>query len=160
MTFPERSVETCLRDWASGVVVETHIRDVLKCRQVDVSAVEPFVRSPEVEIRKAAARILAEKGRVDLVVIATGQEEDSEVQYYLLQLLCRPVERQRVTLEALEKLIASENTMIRDAAVEMFRRAGQVEALFPLIFSDDDNVVKRIKRYINEAGQGGETPGP
>jgi hypothetical protein len=41
----------------------------------------------------------------------------------------------------------------------MFRRAGKVDVIFPLIFDSDDGVVKRIKRYINEAGQCGQTCG-
>jgi len=47
--------------------------------------------------------------------------------------------------------LESDDTIVRDAAIDMFRRTGKTDALFPLIFNTDDNVVKRIKRYINEA---------
>jgi len=48
-------------------------------------------------------------------------------------------------------LLESEDTMIRDEAISMFRKIGDVNSLLPLIFDSDNAVVQRIKRYINEA---------
>jgi hypothetical protein len=156
MGFPERAVDTCKRDWSSGVTVETHIRDVLKCRHVDVTVLEPFLSSQyPSEIRWAAARIISEKGRISEVVQAALliPIEERDLLFEFLSTLGK----QKDGLRELEGLVSSEDTFVRDAAVDMFRRSGQVDALVLLLFNDDDDVVKRIKRYIDEAGQRGQT---
>ena len=148
MGFAERVVEACERDWSAGIVDENHIRDVMKTKQANVLVLERFL-GPEHshEVRWSAARILSEKGRVKEVVKAALLSEDRESLLGLLGVLGK----NNAGLEELESLIASEDTMVRDAAVDMFRRAGNVSALFPLIFNEDDAVVRRIKRYLNEA---------
>jgi len=148
MGFAERVVEVCDRDWSAGIVDENHIRAVMKTKQVNVVVLEKFL-GPEYshEVRWSAARILSEKGRVKEVVKAALLSEDRESLLGLLGVLGK----NNAGLEELESLIASEDTMVRDAAVDMFRRAGNVSALFPLIFNEDDAVVRRIKRYLNEA---------
>jgi len=150
MGFPERAVDACYRDWSTGKVDESHIRDVLKCKKVDVSQLLEFLRAvyPN-EVRMAAARIQVEKGIIEEVVKVACITEDRETLLELLAILGK----QEGALEVLEKLLSSDDKFVRDAAVEMFRRAGKVDALFPLVFDEDDNVVKRIKRYIDEAGQ-------
>ncbi len=154
MGFPSRAVEACCRDWSSGKVDEGHIRDVLKCKNVDVHGIEEFLNeSHSSDVRWAAARVLMEKGQTREVVTAAMLSQDRESILALLSL----IGKHKVGLEALSGLITSEDTMVRDAAVEMFRRAGNVDVIFPLIFDRDDCVVKRIKRYINEAGQHRET---
>lgn len=150
MGFANRAVEACVRDWSSGRVDEGNIRNLLKCRDVNVSGMEEFLReSYPSEVRWAAARVLMEKGQTKEVVAAAMISQDRESILALLSLLGK----NKIGIDALDGLISSEDTMIRDAAVEMFRRAGKVDVIFPLIFDRDDNVVKRIKRYINEAGQ-------
>ena len=149
MGFANRAVEVCRRDWSSGKVDESHVRDVLKCRNVDVQGMYEFLHETyPSEVRWAAARVLMEKGQTKEVVAAAMLSQDRESILALLSLLGK----HKVGLEALERLISSEDTMIRDAAVEMFRRAGKVDSIFPLIFDEDDCVVKRIKRYIEEVG--------
>jgi HEAT repeat protein len=132
------------------MVVETHVRDILRCRNVDVSALEEFLGEEHPhEVRWAAARILAVKGRIKEVVKAALLSEEREDILNFISILGK----QNAGLEELESLLSSEDTMVRDAAVDMFRRAGNSDVLFPLIFDRDDVVVQRIKRYINEAGQ-------
>lgn len=154
MGFAERAVEACRRDWSAGRVDESHVRDVLKSKLADVGSLHEFT-DPQcpMEVRMAAARVLAEKGLIDNVVVMALAEQERETLIELLRILGR----KGAGLESLEALVASEDTMVRDAAVEMFRRTGQTDALFPLIFDQDDSVVRRIKRYIDEAGQRGET---
>lgn len=153
MGFPERAVEACRRDWAAGRVDESHIRDVLKSKRVDVSSLVEFMgQDRPVAVRMAVARLIADKGDISLVVKMAMEEHDRDSLFELLRMLGKS----GVGLEVLETLVSSEDTMVRDAAVDMFRRAGKVDALFILVFNEDDQVVKRIKRYINEAGQCGE----
>jgi hypothetical protein len=147
--FPERAVETCRRDWLLEKVDESHIRDVMKSKKVDVSTLEEFMgRDRPVSVRLAAARVIADKGDISLVVKMALEEQDRDSIFELLRLLGKSGNG----LDALEGLVSSEDTMVRDAAVDMFRRAGKVDSLFVLIFNEDDKVVQRIKRYINEAG--------
>lgn len=154
MSFQERAVEVCRRDLESGVVVETHIRDVLKCKRIDVTSLEEFLNSEfPSSVRWAAARILSVKGRIKEVVKAALLSEDRESLMNFLSILGK----QEDGLEELAGLLTSDDLMVRDAAVDMFRRAGNVDLLFPLVFDQDDNVVKRIKRYIDEAGQRRQT---
>ena len=156
MGFPNRAIEACRRDWSAGKVDEGHIRDLLKCRNIDVYGLEEFLdKSYSSEVRWAVARVLIEKGHTGDVVSAAMMSPEREDVLALLSLLGK----HKLGIEALEGLLLSEDTMIRDAAIEMFRRAGKVDVIFPLIFDRDDGVVKRIKRYINEAGQRGQTCG-
>lgn len=158
MTFADRAIETCRRDWFAGKVDESHVRDVLKSRISEAIWAFEFTEACHpTEVRVAACRILAEKdsggiGRVSQLALMEGDRET------LIELL-RILGRSGAGLETMESLIASEDTIVRDATVDMFRRTGKVDALFPLIFDKDDVVVKRIKRYINEAGQRGEVCG-
>jgi hypothetical protein len=149
VVFGSRAVEACIRDWSSGTVDEGNIRNLLKCRDVNVTGMEEYLsKSHPSEVRWAAARVLMEKGQAKEVVAAAMLSQDRESILSLLSLLGK----NKVGIDALESLISSEDTMVRDAAIEMFRRAGKVDVIFPLIFDSDDGVVKRIKRYINEAG--------
>jgi hypothetical protein len=154
MSFQERAVEVCRRDFESGAVVETHIRDVLKSKRVDVTTLEAFLNSEHPSsVRWAAARILSVKGRIKEVVKAALLSEDRESLMNFLSIMGK----NKDGLEELEGLLTSEDLMVRDATIDMFRRAGNVGVLFPLVFDQDDVVVKRIKRYIDEAGQCRET---
>lgn len=154
MGFPERAVESCRRDWSLGTVVETHVRDVLKCKAADVSSLEEFIgESHSQEVRVAAARVIAAKGNADVVISAALKEGNRDVLFEILSILGTT----RTGLDALNGLISSEDTMLRDEAVDMFRRTGNTDVLFLLVFDRDDNVVKRIKRYIDEAGKYGKT---
>jgi len=123
MGFADRAVEACRRDWMSGTVAETHVRDVLKSRRADVSCLEEFLglEHPH-EVRWAAARILSERGRISEVVRA-AMLVPAEERDFLLRMLSL-LGKKEAGLAALENLVASGDTMVRDAAVEMFRRAG------------------------------------
>lgn len=154
MSFASRALEICRRDWSAGRTDESHVRDLLKCRSVNIEGLEEFLHETyPSEVRWAAARVLMEKGQTKDVVAAAMLSQDRESILALLSLMAK----HKMGLDALENLVSSEDTMIRDAAVEMFRRAGKVDVIFPLIFDKDDAVVQRIKRYINEAGQRGQT---
>ena len=62
MTFADRAIETCRRDWFTGRVDESHIRDVLKSRISEALWAFEFTESHHpVEVRIAACRVLTEK---------------------------------------------------------------------------------------------------
>jgi len=154
MGFADRAIEACRRDWFDHRVDENHVRDVLKSRISEAlwafEYTEDYYPS---EVRVAAARVLVEKdeGGIGQVSNMALREKERETLIEFLRILGK----KGAGLDTLEGMVSSEDTMIRDAAVEMFRRTGKVDAIFPLIFDKDDIVVKRIKRYIDEAGQCG-----
>ena len=134
----------------SGRVSDRHVRDVLKSRSVDGSVFVGMLSDKEAMVRRFAARIVAEKGPVGELVKAAMKEEDRSLLLDMLQMLGR----KGAGVEALESMLRSEDGVLRDAAVDMFRRAGKPEFLFPLVFSEDDAVSARIKRYLDEKGEG------
>lgn len=147
MNFAQRAVESCRRDWENGMVVESHVRDVLKSVRPDVSTLEPFIRKPcSSEVRVAAARILAENGKAALVVEEISTETERDVVLQFLGCLTSS----KVGLESLSSMLASDDKMIRDDVVDVLRRAGMTEDLFPLLFDDNDLTASRIRRYMNE----------
>ena len=150
MGFADRAVAACLEAMRSGRVSDRHVRDVLRSRNVDGSAFAGMLSSPDAMVRRFAARIVAEKGPVDELVKAALREDDGAL---LLDML-RMLGRKGAGVEALESMLRSEDGVLRDAAVDMFRRAGKPEFLFPLVFSEDDAVSARIKRYLDEKGEG------
>lgn len=148
MGFAERAVDACVKAMRSGQVSERQVRDVLKSRASGEAFVE-FLGSQDVVVRRLASRIVSEKGPVQELVKAAMEEKDEGLLLDMLQMLGR----KGAGVEALECLLSSDDQMTRDAAVEMFRRAGKPEYLFPLVFSEDDATSQRIKRYLNEKGK-------
>jgi len=146
MGFSDRAIDACKKAMMSGSISERHVRDVLKSKGVDGSSFVEYLRSDESMVRLLAARIIAEKGPVEELVKAAMQEKDRSVLLHMLQLLGK----RGGAVEALEGLLASEDTVIRDAAAEMFRSAGKPDSLFPLIFNEDETVAERIKRWMLE----------
>jgi len=147
MGFPERAVEACYKAMESGTVTGRHVQDVLRCKVVDVAPLAPFLRSDDSMVRTMAAKIIGEKGGPsDALLDAALHEEETQV---LVEML-KQLGKHRDAVGSLANLINSEDVLIRDVAVDMFRRAGKQEFLFPMIFDKDDKVVERVKRYLNE----------
>lgn len=151
MGFAERAVEACLRAVHSGEVSERHVRDVLRSKSNGDAFVE-CLDSPEVMVRRLAVRIVGEKGPIEALVKAALVERDRSLLLEMLKLIGRSGRG----VEQFEPMLSSKDTIVRDAVVEMFRRSGRPSFLFAMLFDDDDVVVQRIKRYMDEQGQGGE----
>jgi hypothetical protein len=148
MVFAERLIDRCERLFRSGVVEELVVCDILGSREPDVSRIEPYLGSAISEVRMAAVRIIGEKGSVDSLLDAAIKEQNVRV---LLEMM-RRLGLRKGGVEALDRLLHHKNSIIREEAIAMFRRAGKTDSLFPLIFDEDSLVVQRIKRYINEQG--------
>lgn len=150
MGLKNRAIEACRRNWSSGVVDESNVRDVLRCGFGDIRCLEKFIESDyPSEIRIASARVISLHGNFQKIVDVALVEKDKET---LFEFLCI-LGGNGNCVEALRGLLDSSDTLVRDAAIDMFRRAGKAERLLPLIFEKDSNMVKRIKRYINESGK-------
>ena len=56
-------------------------------------------------------------------------------------------------IEKVVALLESEDEMVFEETIDMFRRAGRADCLFGLVFHQDRELVERVKRYINEQRQ-------
>lgn len=146
MTFGETAVATCVAAMRERKIAQRHINDILRCRAVDVSPVEQFLTDEDFDVRFAAIHIVGEKGNAELLVEVVKRETDNGILFDAMRLLGRKCKK----LEELIYLLESENTLIRDEAVAMFRAAGREDLLFSLVFSPNENVVAQVKDYINE----------
>ena len=148
MGLSQRAVVACEMAMRKGKASERLIRDILKYtdKPVDVACIEPFLKHESPMIRKMAARVIGAKGNVDILVAAALKEENSEVLVEMMNILgaCGG------GIESLVGLLSSKDSFVKDSAIEMFRRAGKTDCLFPLLFDSSDLMVFRIKRYLDE----------
>jgi hypothetical protein len=147
--FAERAVVACEKAMMGGHVSEGQVRDVLKSKRVDGSLFVPYLGEDEIMVRRVAARIVASKGPIGELVKAALVEKDRGLLVDMLQWIGKNTEG----TEQLEILLTSDDTIIRDSAIEMFRRIGKPDSLLALIFSDDESMVEKIKGYLHEKRQ-------
>ena len=146
MDFAKRAVNAFTKAMSVSMIDESLIQDILKCKRVDVTSIEPFLASPSYNVRQAAARVIGEKGNLDVLLKAAFKEEEPFVLNEMMKWLGK---RKAEGLEILEGLLRSDDTLVREAAIHMFRKA-KPDQLFPMLFDEDDNTVQRIKRYFDE----------
>ena len=149
MGFAERAEKACESAMEEGRVSERQVRDVLRCETSNGRFAVKWLDADNAMVRGFAVRLVAEKGPIGELVRAALVEKDRPTLLEMMRLLGRP----GVDIEPLQGMLASEDLMVRDAAVEMFRKAGKAGFLFPMVFSDDDATSARIKRYMGEKGQ-------
>lgn len=159
MGFPERAVNAFVKGMEAGVVSEGQIRCVLRCSQpvlsrifYDTDQMETlckFLDSPDEMVRRSASRVLSHINEMSPLINAALNEKESGLLVEMLQM----IGKQTDGVEELSKMLLSEDTIVRDEAIEMFRRTGKVENLFMLVFTKDDCMTQRIKRYFNEREQ-------
>lgn len=147
MGFMERAIDACRKSFEAGVVSERDVRDVLAYRVGDISSLQKFLYSDDEMVRRAAARIFSGTGQADLLIDVALLEKDNGLLIDLLQMIGKNKEG----IERLECILGSEDTIVRDEAIEMFRRAGKTTSLLPFIFENDEAMTRRIKRYFNES---------
>ncbi len=146
MSYPERAVRSCVRAMKLGMVSLRHVRNILKCRSVDVTSVEQFLNDKNDFIRKYAVEIIGQKGNSTLLVDMALRENDKQVLLAIMTQLSKSKE----ALEEVAVLLDSEDSYIKSSAVDMFRRANRSDCLFPLLFGDDEELIERIRKYIEE----------
>jgi hypothetical protein len=146
MTFPERAVLTCASRLKSGKVYESDIRNILKCIKVDVSPIEPFLNHVDSLVRMAAIRIIGAKGNVSLLFNVLRDEQDKSIVFEAM----RHLGKRGGNLEDLVGILESNDSMMKQEAIAMFRRSGNVDCLFPLLFDQDQNIVSQVKEYFDE----------
>jgi hypothetical protein len=146
MSYPERAVKSCVGSMKLGMISLRHVKNVLNCRSVDVSAIEQFLDDKNDFIRKYAVEIIGQKGNASLLVDMALKEKDKQV----LSAIMTQLSRSKEALEGVVVLLDSEDSYIKSSAIDMFRRANRSDCLFPLLFGDDEELIERIKKYIEE----------
>jgi hypothetical protein len=148
MGFAERADKALEKAMVEGRVCERLVRDVLKSKAEGKFAAG-WLDADEPMVRRLAARLVAAKGPIEALVTAAAAERDRGLLMDMLGMLSRL----GAPVEPLEWMLRSEDVMVRDAAVEMFRKAGKAEFLFPMVFSEDEPCATRAKRYMDEKGK-------
>lgn len=143
---PEQAVNACVRSLEQRRLSSRQVRDILRCDRVDVSPIEPFLNNSDSIIRSAAVTIIGAKGDMGKLVERAKIESERHI---LLRILQAFVERPD-GVEQVVGLLESEDDVIFEETIDMFRRAGRADCLFGLVFSQNKELVDRIKRYINE----------
>lgn len=146
MSFADRAVQSCVRSFERNALSSRAVRDVLSCDEVDVTPIEPFLNSRNEIIRMGAITIIGAKGDMSKLVEVAKVEKDRLV---LMTILDAFRERPDGAGQIVD-LLESDDEMVFEETIEMFRRAGREDCLFGLVFSQDKDLVERVKRYINE----------
>lgn len=156
--FQDRAVESFLEAAKENRLSPRHLNDILKYkdRGVDVTPIEPLLLSEEAWVRKLAAKVIGKVGNVEKVIEAAKIEKDKSV---LLEMLQQIVE----TKQGLEQLVymidCNTDTAIRTAAINMFKRVGRADCLTSLLFDKDDDLVNRIKIWMEQFDEEEENKG-
>jgi len=150
MTFPERAVANCVLAMKEGRVSPRHVRAVLGCRKVDVTSIEPFLKSEDYFVRREAVKIIGEKGRVEALIELAKEESDKLVLMRILE--C--VVKRKEGIDDLICLLDSDDEMVRECAIKAFRKTGNTDSLIGVLLSSDGQEMEdRIRRYMEEGDE-------
>jgi len=147
--FPDRAVTACVEAMQSGRIAPRYVRDVLKYKGVDVTSIEPFLNDSTPVIRIAAIQIVAKLGNKDKIIDLLKTEEDKTVLATAIRCLTGKTDSKRI--EEITNLLNNESSVIRNQVIEMYRQSGRADCLVGLLFDNDDDLVNRIKRYLEES---------
>jgi len=156
VSFSERAVERCLRLMKSLEASERAARDVIRQEEVDVRPFERYLSSENSMVRRIAVKIVAAHGNVDEVINAALVENDRSI---LAEMLYCLGERKEGNIKRLCLFLESDDDLVREATIKMFRRAGREDLLFSLMFDESDSVVERVKNYIAQKEERVESTG-
>lgn len=145
MRFPERAVMTCVAYLKVGRVSERCIRDVLKYKEVDVSPIVSFLSHSDPLVRQAAVRIIGERGDTNLLVPIVKNESDKLV----LSEAMKALGKRGKGLSELVGMLETSDSILKQEAIAMFRKSGEVDCLFSLLFDKDLRIAEQVKGYLN-----------
>jgi hypothetical protein len=135
----------------TGRVSDRHVRDLLRDKGTDVSRIEPFLFSEDPMVRRMAARVVGPMGNLKILLKAALEESERST---LLEML-KQLGGRKQGLEGIVGFLSNTDPILKDSAIDMFRRAGDKDSLFVLLFDEDEVLAQRIKRYLDEQ-EGGE----
>jgi len=145
--FPKRAVEMFY--WAAKEkrLSPRHVKNVLKYKRVvDVSCLIPFLRSEDGWTRRCAAQAIGGAGRFGEIIKVAADETEKETLLAMLRVLFKS----REGIEELVAFLNSEDQIVRETTIQMFRRAGRADCLMTLLFDTNDETVERVRGYMRE----------
>lgn len=146
MTFPERAVLTCAAQMKECRVSERSVRDILKCKLVNVSLIEVFLNHQDSAVRLAAVRIVGEKGNIESLFDIVRNEQDKSILFESM----KQIGKRGKNLQQLVGLLETSDSLVKQEAIAMFRKSGNVDCLFSLLFDSNQSVVSQVKEYFDE----------
>jgi len=146
LTFPERAVRSFVLAADARKISPRHVRDVIKYSDVDVMPIMKFLKHDDPWVRKCAVQVIGARGNKRKLIEMTMDEDDR----YVLIEICNQLTNTKEGLEDTVALLVDEDVLIREAAINMFRRAGRADCLMTMLFDKDDEVVNRARRYMRE----------
>jgi hypothetical protein len=91
-------------------------------------------------------RIIGERGDINLLVAVIKDETDKRVLFETMKALGRRGKNLRDLVGFLE----TSDSLLKQEAIAMFRKSGEVDCLFSLLFDEDPRIVEQVKEYIHE----------
>jgi len=149
MVSADRAVKALSRCFRSGSTNRIMVERLLRVRGgVDVSSLEGFVGGDNSAwVRADASRVVASKGRSEVVVDAAREELEPSV---LREMLGALGARGEGPLEELAFLLCDEERPgVKQMAIRMFKEAGRSDCMMPLLLSSSKDEVAMAKRCIN-----------
>jgi len=150
MTFPEKAVVVCCTAMSTGTVKASHIRNVVRYDDVNVKPLLRFLKSDHDHVRKAASTIIGQRGDAAELIDVALNDKSKDVVLEALRWLHNAPDR----VEDVVSLLHSEDPVVKEAAVQMFRRANRSDCLYLLVFEEDDHLVNRVRRTLKAEEDG------
>jgi hypothetical protein len=144
--FPKRAVQTFVDAARAGKLGPRHISDITRYEDVDVSPIEIFLFDVDPWVRQCAAKVISARGDKKKLVEVAKNEKDKMV----LMTVIEGLTHQKEGLEDLAHMLSDKDSSIVNDVIQMFRRAGRTDCLLALAFSNDDAVVARVKKYMED----------
>lgn len=148
LSYAQRAVDSCVKKFRNGIYSSRAVKNILKRDDVDVKEIEPFMKDKGTELRTVAMEIVIRKGdRKKAIEVIKNETSRTVIQKILLVLSDELIGDD---IDELSKLASSENSIIREEAISLFRKTGRDDCLLPLLLSGGDDVVDRIRKYMEE----------
>lgn len=152
LRFPERVVNAFVEAASKGVVSPLYVKQILKHKKkkLDVTPIEPLLKNENSFTRKMAARIIGQMGDIKKIVELAKDEDDRNVLFEIIEQLSN---RREDIVEDLVFLLDNDDKATRQLVISMFRRAGRPDCLMNLLFDNDDELVQKVKCWMEEDEQ-------
>lgn len=114
---------------------------------IDVSTLRPYLEDDNDFIRKVAVKIWGCFGDLSELVKVIQREEDRMV---ILEACDQFAKRADDNVEDMLFLLDSEDVIVKQSVINMFRRAGRADCLMTLLFDVDEALSQRVKKWMEE----------
>ena len=150
--FPQRALKACLEAMNNGSLSPIHIKNLTKYKNVkiDVEPFKVFLHHKDAHIRKGAISVIFRYGDKMELLEFIKREKDKTNLLFAIKLIKESQEIFKDRIDELIVCLKMFDRVVREAAVETFRCYGRADLLLSLVFETDEELIKRVKRYIEE----------